>query len=126
MPAGDVVVRAQWTQNLYTITFNTDGGSEVSDVTGPYGSAIATPANPTKEGYTFAGWSETIPLTMPANDMEITATWTQNKYRVRFVDENGTELKAAVEYAHGTSAASVVKPSDPTKAATAQYTYTFA
>ena len=44
-----------------------------------------------------------------------------------FVDEDGTTvLKAATAYDHGTPAASIVKPADPTKAATAQYTYEFA
>jgi hypothetical protein len=51
-----------------------------------------------------------------------------NKYTVTFVDENGTTiLKEATQYDYGTPAASIVKPAaDPTKAATDQYTYTFA
>ena len=42
-----------------------------------------------------------------------------------FVDDDGTVLKDAVAYDYGTSAASIEKPDDPTKEATAQYTYTF-
>ena len=51
---------------------------------------------------------------------------TVNKYTIRFVnaDENNTELSSA-EYDYGTAAADITKPSDPTKAADAQYTYTF-
>lgn len=47
-------------------------------------------------------------------------------FTVTFVDDDGTTvLLAAREYAEGTAAASIVKPSNPTKDATAEYTYTF-
>ena len=70
---------AKWQLNRYTITFDTAGGSEVPSITQDYGTAIIAPANPTKTGYTFAGWDKTIPSTMPAGDMTITARWTENR-----------------------------------------------
>ena len=79
MPAGDMAITAQWQLNQYTITFDTAGGSEVPSITQDYGTAITAPANPTKTGYTFAGWDKTIPSTMPAEDMTITARWTENR-----------------------------------------------
>ena len=79
MPAGDMAITAQWQLNQYTITFDTAGGSEVPSITQDYGTAITAPANPTKTGYTFAGWDKTIPSTMPAGDMAITARWTENR-----------------------------------------------
>lgn len=75
----DLTLTAKWQINRYTITFDTAGGSEVAPITQDYGTTITAPANPTKTGYTFAGWDKTIPSTMPAGDMTITARWTENR-----------------------------------------------
>ena len=75
MPAGDMTIKAQWSINRYTVTFDTDGGSAVASITQDYGTAITAPADPTREGYTFMGWDKKIPTTMPAGDMTITAKW---------------------------------------------------
>ena len=77
--ATDLTLTAKWQVNQYTITFDTAGGSEVPSITQDYGTAITAPANPAKTGYTFAGWDKTIPTTMPAGDMTITARWTENR-----------------------------------------------
>lgn len=77
--ATDLTLTAKWQINRYTITFDTAGGSEVAPITQDYGTTITAPANPTKTGYTFAGWDKTIPTTMPAGDMTITARWTENR-----------------------------------------------
>lgn len=75
----DLTLTAKWQLNQYTITFDTAGGSEVPSITQDYGTAITPPAAPTRTGYTFAGWDKTIPSTMPAGDMTITARWTENR-----------------------------------------------
>jgi len=39
------------------------------------GETAKTPAEPTREGYTFIGWDKAIPTTMPAENITITARW---------------------------------------------------
>lgn len=79
MPAEDMTITARWTVNQYTITFKPENGGQDIVIKQDYGTAITAPANPTKTGYTFAGWDKTIPTTMPAGDMTITARWTENR-----------------------------------------------
>ena len=64
-----------WNTNQYTITFDTNGGSEIAPITQDYGTAITAPADPTREGYTFIGWDKEIPTTMPAENITLKARW---------------------------------------------------
>ena len=75
MPAENITVKAQWEINQYTITFDTNGGSEIAPITQDYGTEITVPDNPTRKGYTFRGWDKEIPKTMPAENITITARW---------------------------------------------------
>ena len=88
MPAENLTLTAQWTINQYTLSFDSAGGSAVASITQDYGSAINAPDDPTREGYTFAGWNPTVPATMPAENLTLTAQWTANTYTVTF-DANG-------------------------------------
>ena len=75
MPAENITVKAQWEINQYTITFDTNGGSDIAPITQDYGTEITAPDNPTRKGYTFKGWDKEIPETMPAENITITARW---------------------------------------------------
>ena len=86
-----MTIKAKWTVNKYTITFDTDGGNAIASITQDYGTAITKPADPVKAGYTFIGWDETIPDTMPAKDMTVKAQWTVDtnvKYTVEFYQQD--------------------------------------
>ena len=67
---------AKWTINQYTITFKPENGDKDTTITQDYGTPVTAPANPTRTGYTFAGWNREIPATMPAENMTVTARWT--------------------------------------------------
>lgn len=66
---------AKWEINQYTITVKPENGKADITITQDYGTAITSPADPTREGYQFNGWDKTFPTTMPAENLTITALW---------------------------------------------------
>ena len=89
IPAEDITCVAQWTINQYTITFNTAGGSDIAPIVQDYATAVVAPANPTRDGYTFAGWDKDIPTNIPAENVTITATWTPVNYTISYELDGG-------------------------------------
>jgi len=59
-------------------------------MTRDYGTSVTTPVEPTKTGYSFAGWTPALPETMPAENRTVTATWTINQYTLTFSANGGT------------------------------------
>ena len=108
---GDMTLTDRWTVNHYTITFDTNGGSAIDPITQNYGTAIAAPANPTREGYTFIGWDKAIPATMPAEDLTVTAQWRINQYTITFDTDGGSAI-APITQDYGTA---ITAPADPTR-----------
>ena len=111
MPAENMIITAKWKVNQYTITFDSNGGSEIAPITQDYGTAITAPANPTREGYTFIGWDKAIPATMPAENMTITAKWKVNQYTITFDSNGGSEI-APITQDYGTV---IAAPANPTR-----------
>uniref|UniRef100_UPI004029285D InlB B-repeat-containing protein n=1 Tax=Candidatus Fimenecus sp. TaxID=3022888 RepID=UPI004029285D len=66
---------AKWEINQYTITFKPENGKADITITQDYGTQIASPADPTREGYTFTGWDTEIPTTLPAENITLKARW---------------------------------------------------
>lgn len=73
---------------MYTVTFDAAGGSVTPAAQKvPYGSLVAEPAAPVREGYTLAGWKSTdgdagnwnFSQDTVAGDMTLTAQWTEAK-----------------------------------------------
>jgi uncharacterized repeat protein (TIGR02543 family) len=93
--AGDTTLYAQWTVNVYTITFNAqDGTGSHSDQSVTYGTAIGTLPEPTRDGYTFIGWFTEVgggtqyvggmALYSTVDNTTLYAQWTANVYTIKF------------------------------------------
>ena len=61
-----------------TLSLLDEDDSLIENIALHRGEEITPPADPVKDGYTFAGWSQPIPERMPADDIEIYAVWTKN------------------------------------------------
>ncbi|MCR4615360.1 MAG: InlB B-repeat-containing protein [Clostridiales bacterium] len=101
---GDTVLNLYYIRTTYTITFNTNGGSEIPQQFNKYGKVISAPSNPTKTGYVFGGWklngSVFIFSTMPAENITLDATWTpatNTPYTVKRYTQD-TDLVGYTEY----------------------------
>ncbi|NLB51296.1 MAG: hypothetical protein GX809_06940, partial [Clostridiaceae bacterium] len=86
----DETVKALWKTNRYTISFDSAGGSDLPSISQDYGTEIKRPADPVREGYTFLGWDQEVPESMPAGDLKLTAQWKINKHRLTFYTACGT------------------------------------
>ena len=102
---------AKWEINQYTITFDTNGGSEIAPITQDYGTEITAPDNPTRKGYTFKGWDKEIPKTMPAENITLKAQWEINQYTITFDTNGGSEI-APITQDYGTE---ITAPDKPTR-----------
>ena len=88
IPAEDKTFTAQWKINQYTITFKLGNGEDDVVKKQDYDTALETPT-PTRTGYTFKGWDETVPSKIPAADKTFTAQWEINQYTMTFKLANG-------------------------------------
>ena len=100
---------ANFVAKEFTITYKVDGEVYATE-TYAFGATVAAQADPTKEGYTFSGWSE-IPETMPAENVTVTGSFAVNSYDVVYKVDG--EVYATDTYAYG---AEVVAQAEPTKA----------
>ena len=110
----------------YTVTFDSDGGTEIASVQVEKGKKVTKPEDPSKEHYVFGGWyledtewvfeSDTV-----TKNTALTAKWTPEVYSVTLKNYDGTVL-ATENVSYGSLpqySATPEKPSD------AQYTYAF-
>lgn len=86
-------------RHTYTVSFDSQGGSNVDSIEVLYGKNITKPTNPTLEGYDFDTWYSDKELnnewnfdddTMPASDITLYAKWTIRKSSVVFDANTGT------------------------------------
>ncbi len=99
-----ITLYAMWELKTITIHFNSNGGSDVISISQYYNTIIFSPANPSKNGYIFAGWysdidlqSEFIFITMPQNDVTLYAKWLEEsieKFVVTFKENGGNKVNS--------------------------------
>ena len=97
MPAMDITVNAGFIVNSYVVTYMVDGELYRTE-TIVYDSEVVLPEYPTKEGYTFSGWSE-APAKMPAEDVTIEGSFAVNYYTVTYIVDG--EIFATDSIAYG-------------------------
>lgn len=130
---GDVTYTATYTEtvNKYTVTFyDEDGTTVLESKEWEYG---RTPVynngqNPTKtataeKSYVFAGWSPAVAAVTGTASYTATFTDATNSYTVTWYDEDGTTVLETTSWPYGSTPN--FTGSTPSKAADAQYTYTF-
>jgi len=89
--ADSISVYAKWTPVVYTISFDSNGGSEVTAIRQNYAEAVTSPSSPVKSGFAFGGWSPLFPAVMPLNGAELLAAWNPKSLTV---DGQTTSLTA--------------------------------
>ena len=112
---------AHWSRNSYTVNFDANGGTPVAAASVAGADPVGEPSDPTRSGYTFAGWYDgadpwdfSTPVT---GTLQLTAHWDVATYRVTFAPDGGSTTADQL-VAHGTP---VTEPTDPTRSG-----YTFA
>ena len=114
---------AQWTANTLSVTYDSQGGSAITNGSTTTGGSIASsPGTPTRAGYTFNGWfaastggsAITFPYThgQTAN-FTLYAQWTANTLTITYDSQGGSAISSGSTTTGGSIASS---PGTPTKA----------
>jgi hypothetical protein len=104
----------------YTITFQNWDHTLLSEQQVAYGVAAVAPSVPARDGYFFDGWDRGFDVTLA--DMTVTAVFRlPGKYTISWLNDDASLIEQTV-VAEGV----VPTHADPTKQATAEFTYTFA
>ncbi len=118
MPAQNLTLYANYTINQYTISFESNGGSDVTAITQDYNTTVVPPNDPLKDGYAFEGWYTDTSLTttytfttMPAQDLTLYAKYDIDQFTISFESNGGTDVTAITQDYNTT----VSSPSNPTK-----------
>lgn len=97
MPANDITLYAKWKMNQYTITFDSNGGSEITPITRDYGSYVSNCFKPAKDGYHFLGCYKDKEMieeyqfgSMPNENITVYAKWEPKKYTISFHSNSGS------------------------------------
>ena len=94
--SGKITLYAHYSINQYTISFESNGGTNVSAITQNYASNVVAPESPSKNGYVFVGWYSNASLTskytfstMPAENITLYAKWQKVTYTITYNLDGG-------------------------------------
>lgn len=96
MPANNVVLTSEYEINQYSLNYYVDG-TLFSSIIYDYGAEITPIEEPSKEGHTFSGW-DSVPSTMPANDVDVNGTFTVNQYTLNFILDGAAYTSLTGDY----------------------------
>ena len=94
----DKTVYAKWTQTIYTLTYNTNGGSDIASKNETSGTKIILNEVPTLDGYTFVGWHSDEELTdlieeiTMTSDKTVYAKWVLTTYILTYNTNGGRHI----------------------------------
>ena len=116
----DKQLYAKWKDKKYTVSFNSNGGSAVSDQEVVHNGKVVKPADPVKEGHDFVKWCTDAGLTTEynfnsnvINGFTLYAQWKDSQYTVHFETYGGTAIPDQTVSYNGVA----VRPAtDPVKA----------
>ena len=109
MPANDITITGKLNINQYTVKFIVDE-KVVKEEKLDFGAAIAAPADPSKEGAAFTGWSPAVDKIVPAKDVTYTAQFSVKSYTIKFIA--GGSIIDVATLAYG---AKITAPEAPAK-----------
>ena len=116
----NITLVAKWNEikAKYTVTFNSNGGSAIGNQTVTEGSKVSKPSDPTRKGYTFAGWllngSAYDFNKVVTGNITLIAKWNEDvkeKYTVTFNSNGGSAVSSQTV----TEGSKATKPKEPTK-----------
>ena len=121
---GNLTLYAKWTEEtvvVYTVTFESNGGTAVTSQTVAENQVAVKPADPTRSGYIFGGWYQDSACTIAydfatpvTGNLTLYAKWTEETvvvYTVTFESNGGTAVTSQTVAENQVA----VKPADPTR-----------
>ena len=135
---GNIALTAQWKAQDRTITFESNGGSQVQSQTVKYDAAAQQPVDPTREGYDFGGWftdagfaagSEFDFKTKVKADTTLYAKWAIKKFTVKYEanfngDSSVANMPEVLQGVEWNTAVIDPTPTDAQKPTRTGYTFT--
>lgn len=98
------VVKIYYDRKIFKLSFDTDGGTSIDDISVKYGAPIVPPVNPTKAGYYFINWNPELPQTMPLDGFNTKAVWLKEGITISLPEEDADKINLTLTLSDKTGA----------------------